>query len=90
MEIEILESDKNRLKFKIKGEDDTFCNILRKELWGDKDTEMAGYHIEHSLKDDIVFIFHSKKDVLKALNTAIDNIKKKNKEFLNAFDKAAA
>ena len=32
MEIEVLESTKNKLKFKIKGENHTFCNILREEL----------------------------------------------------------
>ncbi|MBS3108456.1 DNA-directed RNA polymerase subunit L [Candidatus Woesearchaeota archaeon] len=86
MELEILEKDKNKIRFKISGEDDTFCNLLRKELWEDKDTEIAGYNMGHSLKNEVVFVFHSKKDVLKALNIAIENIKKKNKEFLNAFN----
>ena len=90
MELEILEKDKNKIKFKIKGEDDTFCNMLRKELWEDKDTEIAGYNIGHSLKDEIIFVLHSKKDPIKALNNAVEGLKKKNKEFLNAFEKGTA
>lgn len=88
MEIEILEKDKNKIKFKIKGEDNTFCNVLKEELWNDPDTEIAAYRIEHSLIDEIIFVFHSKKDVIKALNEAIDSIKKKNKAFFDAFKDA--
>jgi len=88
MEIQVLEKEKNKIKFKVIGEDDTFCNILKKELWNDSDTEIAAYRIEHSIIDHPIFIFHSKKDVIKALNEAIDRIKKKNKEFLDAFKDA--
>ncbi len=88
MEIQILEKDKNKIKFKVIGENDTFCNALKKELWNDSDTEIAAYRTEHSLTDSPIFVFHSKKDALKALNNAIDEIKKKNKAFLDKFKDA--
>ena len=36
MEIKVLEKKKNKLKLEIIGENHTFCNSLRKELWNDK------------------------------------------------------
>lgn len=88
MEIQVLEKEKNKVKFKIIGEDDTFCNILKKELWNDEDTEIAAYRTEHSLTDSPVFVFHSKKDVIKALNEAVESLRKKNKTFLDEFKAA--
>jgi len=88
MEIEILEKEKNKIKFKIAGEDDTFCNIVKKELWNDPDTEIAAYTIPHSLVDSIIFTFHSKKDAMKALNDAVEGLKKKNKAFLDEIKSA--
>jgi len=55
MELVLLENEKNRLKFEIKGEEHSFCNMLRKELWNDKAVEIAGYKIEHSLISQPVF-----------------------------------
>lgn len=88
MELEILQKEKNKIKFKVVGEDDTFCNLLKKELWSDENTEIAAYEIPHSLVSSPIFTFHSKKDVIKALNDAIESIKKKNKEFIEEFKDA--
>ena len=88
MEIQILEKDKNKVKFKVVGENDTFCNILKKELWNDPDTEIAAYKIEHSLVGGPIFILHSKKDAVKALNEAVESLRKKNKTFLDKFKEA--
>jgi len=81
MEVVTLENEKNRLKVQIKGEGHTFCNILRKELWQDKNVDIAGYLIEHSLTSDPVFTVEvSKGDAKKAVLDAIDRLKKLNKE----------
>ena len=81
MEIEIIESDKNRLKFKIKGETHTFCKILERELWSDKSTKVAGYRIEHSLENDPIFLLETEsKDPKKVLLEATERLKKEFKE----------
>src|SRR3989344_1668234 len=36
MELKVLEHSKNKLKIEMKGEDHTFCNALKEELWIDK------------------------------------------------------
>ncbi|MBI2499400.1 DNA-directed RNA polymerase subunit L [Candidatus Woesearchaeota archaeon] len=82
MEIEVLESEKNRLKFKLKGETHTFCNILNEELWNDKDVKAAGYRIEQSLEDEPIFILETdSKDPKKVLSDAISRLRKQFKEF---------
>ncbi len=49
MEINIIEEKKNRLSFEIKGEGNTFCNLLKDELWNDKHVTVATYTIKHPL-----------------------------------------
>ncbi len=85
MEIEVVEQGKNHLRLKVKGENHTFCNALVKELWQDKDTEIAGYEIPHSLTEDPILTLHTKKDPVKALNEAADRLKKQNKELATKF-----
>lgn len=81
MEVVTLENEKNRIKFQINGEGHTFCNVLRKELWGDKNIDIAGYSIEHSLTSHPIFTVEvSKGDAKKALLDAVDRLKKLNKE----------
>jgi DNA-directed RNA polymerase subunit L len=49
MEIKIIKEGKYELEFEIKGEDHTFCNVLRHFLNLNKDVERASYKIEHPL-----------------------------------------
>jgi len=49
MEIKVIEEKKNRLSFEIKGEGNTFCNLLKEELWNDKHITVAAYNIKHPL-----------------------------------------
>jgi len=82
MEIEVLESGKNRLKFKIKGETHTFCNMLNEELWNDKEVKAAGYRIEQSLEEEPIFILETEsKDPKKMLLEAASRLEKQFKEF---------
>lgn len=85
MEIEILEKSKDSIKIKVIGEDHTFLNALTKELWNDKNTQVAGYEIEHSLTEDPVLTLQTKGDPVKAINEAVDRLKKQNKEFKDKF-----
>lgn len=78
MNIKVIEKEKNKLKLEIIGEDHTFCNALRKELWNDKDVTVAGYNIEHPLVSNPVLTLETeKKDPKEVLGSAIKRLKKK-------------
>lgn len=47
MEPEILESKKNELVLKFKPFDQGVLNAVKKELWNDKATNMAGFKVTH-------------------------------------------
>ncbi len=49
MEINVIEEKKNRISFELKGQGNTFCNILKDELWNDKHVTVATYTIKHPL-----------------------------------------
>lgn len=77
MEIQILEEEKNKLKFKVIGETHTLCNALRKELFNDDSVQFAGYTIEHPLIKEAIFVVSTtKKDPKKAVADAIERIQK--------------
>ncbi len=79
MEIKVLEKEKTKLKIEIIGEDHTFCNDLRKELWNDKDIQVAGYNIEHPLVSHPVMIIETtKKDPKAVLEGALKRLKERN------------
>jgi len=81
MELVVLENSGNRLKFELKGEEHSFCNFLRKELWNDKSVEIAGYKIEHSLISSPVFTVEvSKRKAKDVLLDAVSRLKKTVKE----------
>ena len=49
MNIEILEETKQKLVFKLKGEDHTILNLLRQELWNDEAVKISAYRMDHPL-----------------------------------------
>ncbi len=89
MEIKILEEEKSSIKIEIIGEDHTLANALRKELWNDFHIKIAGYNIDHPLTGNPILIVETdgKEDPKKALNSAVERLKKKNSELLLKFDK---
>jgi len=88
MELNILENTKNRLKFEIKGEGHSFCNALKSELWKGDNIEITGYHIEHSLISEPVFVVQtSKGDPKKVVLDAAERLQKRNKTLKEAFKK---
>ncbi len=88
MEITVLEHNKQRLKFELKGEGHTFCNVLRKELWLGKELDIAGYAIEHSLVSQPIFVVESEKqDPVTLLTSAVERLQKKTAELQEKFKK---
>ena len=86
MELKVIERSKTLLKLEVKGEDHTLLNSIRKELWNDKDLNLAGYHLEHPLVSSPVLIIETKgKDAKKVLTNAIDRLKEKNEEAAKQF-----
>ncbi|MEM4244702.1 MAG: DNA-directed RNA polymerase subunit L [Candidatus Nanoarchaeia archaeon] len=88
MEIKVLEKSKNFLKIEIVGEDHTFCNALRKELWNDKDVKVSGYELSHSfVSNPILIVETSSKNPKAVLNDAVKRLKQANDEMRSAFKK---
>ena len=71
------------------GENHTFCNILRKELWNDSHTKAAGYRIEHSLVGSPVMMIETdgKEKPRNVLLKTLERIKKQNKALTSLFSK---
>lgn len=88
MELKILEENKTKLKFEVIGEDHTFCNFIRKELWNDEDIKAAGYEIEHNLVGEPVFIIEmNKEDPKKSLLKAVERLELRNKDIRSTLKK---
>jgi len=87
MDIKVLEESKNHLIIEMGNVGHGFCNILVKELWNDKNTKSAGYHIEHPLIGKAKIVIESKADVRKVLNRAITRVKRSADDFKKAFVK---
>ena len=60
MEIDVLESKKELLEFRIKGERHTFPQLLRYHLLRDPKVEFASYKLNHPHDPDSVFIVKTK------------------------------
>ncbi len=89
MELVVIEESKIRLVFDLKGEDHTFCNILKEELYTDKDVKVATYSIAHPLLGVPRFIIEtaSAKTPRKAVSEALARLKKTFASFRKAVEK---
>ncbi|RME31173.1 hypothetical protein D6789_03505 [Candidatus Woesearchaeota archaeon] len=87
MELNVIEKKKGRLVFELPGEDHTFCNALKTELWNDKDVKAATYSVKHPLLPVPKFIIEAKTDALKALKGAIERLQKQYRTMGTAFKK---
>lgn len=82
MEFTILEEDKNKISFQLKGETHTFCNALKQELLRVKGVTIATYKIDHPLIGVPEFLFETKGiEPRKALKEALKNLAKKAEDF---------
>ena len=79
MEIKVIEEKKNKLSFELKGQGNTFCNLLKDELWNDKHVTIATYTIKHPLIGVPFMIVEtdSKKSPRQALASAAERIANK-------------
>lgn len=89
MELVVIEESKTRLVFDLKGEDHTFCNLLKVELNEDKDVKAATYAIAHPLIGVPQFIIEtaSGKTPRKAVSDALGRMKKTFASFKKAVEK---
>lgn len=88
MEIKVLESEKNKLKFEIVGKSHTLANLITKELWNDSDVVVSGYNVKHPQTSNVMILIQTnKKDPKKVLLEALANIKKRSSEFKSGFKK---
>jgi len=92
MEINVIEKTKKRLVFELKEGTHTVCNVLKDELWNDKDIVAAAYNIDHPLIGIPKFIVETngKTAPEKALAKAVDRLKKQNKDLGDTFSKVKA
>ena len=61
MELELVEKGEGSLLIKVREEDHTLCNLLRKALYDDKYVIAASYVIEHPLTEPPKFYVKTKK-----------------------------
>ncbi len=89
MEIIVKEESKKRLIFELKGSTNTICNVIKEELWNDKNVTAAAYNIDHPLIGIPKFIIETNGSTTprKALEDTLARLKKKNKEFNDKFSK---
>ena len=88
MDLRVLEYTGKKLKFTLLGEDHTFANILRKELWQDKNTKIAGYSLDHSLVTAPNFVLETEgKDAKDVMEKAVQRLKKLNENILSNIKK---
>ncbi|MBS3172214.1 DNA-directed RNA polymerase subunit L [Candidatus Woesearchaeota archaeon] len=89
MEIKIISMDKTSMKIELIGEDHTFANALRNELWANKSVRIAGYNIEHPLVSSPVLMINcdGKEDPKKILLKTVESLREKNNELISKLKK---
>ncbi|MBI4919583.1 DNA-directed RNA polymerase subunit L [archaeon] len=56
MEVVIVEENKDKFVFDLKGDVSTISSVLKKELWNDSHVKAAGYYVDHPLVNAPRFI----------------------------------
>lgn len=77
------------MKIELIGEDHTFANALRNELWANKSVRIAGYNIEHPLVSSPVLMINcdGKEDPKKILLKTVESLREKNNELISKLKK---
>jgi len=88
MKIEVIKKEDGYIKLNIKETDPhTLFNLLHEELLNDPKVSLAGYWKNESFYDSIIFqvrMVDEKLDPLEAIYRALDRIKEKALEFIEA------
>ena len=87
MEIEILEETKNKIHFRVKGEDHTILNLLKEELWKDSDVKIAAYRMDHPLVGvpEMTVEVTQGNDAKRAIKEAVKRLEKTLEKFKEEF-----
>jgi len=89
MEVKIIKDNKDMAQVELVGENATFANLLKEELYEDTAVQSAAYITEHPLTSSPNIIVRTKgKTPMKALKDAAARIEKKAAEFETKFKKA--
>lgn len=89
MELTTIEETKTKLIVELVGDTHTLPNILKKELWNDKDIVISGYNLDHPLIGKPRIIVQTRKKAPRtALIDAAKRVKKNLDKFKKAFSKA--
>lgn len=89
MDVKILENEPNKLIIETIGGSATFNNLVRKELWNDKNVSEAAYIKEHPyLSSPKIFIKTSRGLPKTALLKALTRVEKQAVDFREQFKKA--
>lgn len=82
MEFNVIEEDKSRLLFELKGETHTLCNALKHELMTVKGVIVATYRVDHPLIGVPRFLIETKGiEPRKAIKEALKSLRKKAQDF---------
>lgn len=88
MELKVVKKDEKTLLLECKGESFTLTNVLREELWEDKNVSEAAQIKEHPyLAEPKIFVKVSRGDPESALEKASERIIEQTKEFREKFKK---
>jgi len=89
MEIKVVEDKKNRIVFEVEGEDHTFCNMIKKELWNDNHVKISTYNIDHPMigKPKMIVETDGDEEPRKALTEAAKRVGKDLEKFRSEFSK---
>jgi DNA-directed RNA polymerase subunit L len=90
MELKIIEQEKNKLVLEIEGEDHTFCNVLKDELWNDEHVKLASYNIKHPVVSSPYVIVETDGSITpqQALANAAKRVGKAAEKFKTEFAKS--
>ena len=89
MELKVVKQEDNTLVLEMAGETVTTTNVLRGELWEDKNVSEAAQIKEHPyLANPKIFVKTSRGKPQTALKKAADSVMKKTEEFADQFKKA--
>ena len=80
MEVKILQEDKDVIELELEGETHTLTNLIRKELWNNKNTVFASYNLKHPLVSHPILKVQTKSKPKKVILETIDDIKNQIKE----------
>lgn len=90
MEIKVLEQTKNKLVFRVEGEDHTILNLLKEELWNDDKVKVSAYRVDHPLTGvpEMTVEVMQGNDPKKALTEAVKRLTKKLDAYADGFKTA--